>query len=91
MDIKNYTETLVDEAIEEYLSKNEIVKNQLTEIDIQDIKAYSLNNLPPHYTRSQKGYAFTKLEEINIQTKASILKTVIQATEKIMNNRHTKE
>lgn len=91
MELKNYTETLVDEAIKDYLNKNEILAKELSKDDIEDIKAFSLNNLPPHYMRTQKGYAFTKLEEINIQSKTSVLKTVIQATEKIIKNRHTKE
>lgn len=87
MKLINYTEILVDEAINDYLGKNEELKEQLTEEDIEDIKAYSLNNLPPHYMRNQRGYAFTKLEEINIQSKTSILKTVIQGAEKVMKNR----
>lgn len=91
MELINYMEILVDEAMHDYFSKNPDLKASLSEDDLQDIKACSLNNLPTHYMRTQRGYAFTKLEEINIQSKASVLKTVIQATEKIMKNRHTKE
>ena len=90
MKLINYTEILVDEAIKDYLSKNKEMKELLSEEDIQDIKAYSLNNLPPHYIRSQRGYAFTKLEEINIQSKASVLKTVVQGAEKVVKNRNNR-
>ena len=91
MELINYMEILVDEAIHDYFSKNPELKALLSEDDIQDIKACSLNSLPTHYMRTQRGYAFTKLEEINIQSKASVLKTVIQSSEKILKNRHAKE
>lgn len=91
MELENYTETLVDEAIKDFLNKNQDITEKLTSSEILEIKAYSLNQLPPHYTTSQKGYAYTKLEEISIQAKVTILKTVVMAVEKIINNRRTKE
>ena len=91
MVLENYTEIMVDEAIEDYLSKNQELKNSLNSDEIIEIKACALNQLPPHYVTTQKGYAITKLEEVNTQTKATILKTVIIAVEKITNNRYIKE
>lgn len=91
MELENYTEILVDEAIKDFLNKNHDIAEKLTNLEKVEIKAFALNQLPPHYITSQKGYAFTKLEEVNIQTKVTILKTVIMAVEKILNNRRTKE
>lgn len=91
MVLENYTEIMVDEAIKDYLSKNKDVEVTLSDDEIIEIKACALNQLPPHYVTTQKGYAITKLEEVNIQTKATVLKTVIIAVEKITNNRYTKE
>lgn len=91
MVLENYTEIMVDEAIKDYLSKNKDIQVKLSNDEVIEIKACALNQLPPHYVTTQKGYAITKLEEVNIQTKATVLKTVILAVEKITNNRYTKE
>lgn len=91
MELENYTEILVDEAIKDFLRKNEDIANVLTSEELIEIKAFALNQLQPHYVTSQKGYAFTKLEEVNIQTKVTVLKTVVMAVDKILNNRRTKE
>lgn len=91
MELENYTETLVDEAIGDYMNKQKEIAEGLTDAELIEIKAFSLNQLQPHYITSQKGYAYTKLEEIDIQLKTNILKTVIMAVEKIINNRRTKE
>ena len=91
MELENYTEIMVDEAIKDYLDKNQEIMNSLNSDEIIEIKACALNQLPPHYVTTQKGYAITKLEEVNIQTKATVLKTVIIAVEKITNNRYIKE
>lgn len=91
MELENYTEILVDEAIKDFFRKNEDIAAVLTSTELIEIKAFALNQLPPHYVTSQMGYAFTKLEEVNIQTKVTVLKTVVMAVDKILNNRRTKE
>lgn len=87
MEFKNYTETLVEEALKDYFNKNTELMEKITKNELIEIKAYALNQLQPHYITSQKGYAITKLEEVNIQTKATVLKTVIMAVEQITNNK----
>ena len=91
MVLENYTEIMVDEAIKDYLAKNQEIENSLNNDEIIEIKACALNQLPHHYIKTQKRYAITKLEEVNTQTKATVLKTVIIAVEKITNNRYIKE
>mgnify|MGYP005614216977 FL=1 len=91
MILENYMEIMVDEAIKDYLDKNQEIMNSLNSDEIIEIKACALNQLPPHYVNKKKGYAITKLEEVNTQTKATVLKTVIIAVEKITNNRYIKE
>ena len=91
MILENYMEIMVDEAIKDYLDKNQEIMNSLNSDEIIEIKACALNQLPPHYKKKKKGYAITKLEEVNTQTKATVLKTVIIAVEKITNNRYIKE
>jgi len=91
MELENYTEILVDEAVKDFLNKNMDIASKLTSEELIQIKAFALNQLQPHYVTSQKGYAYTKLAEVNIQTKVTVLKTVIMAVDKIINNRRTKE
>ncbi|MDN5304651.1 MAG: Late competence development protein ComFB [Fusobacteriaceae bacterium] len=86
--LENYMEVMVDEAVESFLNNNPDVRKNVSERDILDVKAYSLNKLPAHYITTLKGYTFTKLGEINIQTKVSILKVVVEAFEKVLSNRN---
>jgi hypothetical protein len=81
---------MVEDAISKFLSNNKEVAEMVQELDILDVMAYSLNKLPPHYTTSIKGLAYTKLGEINVQTKVTVLKTVTEGFEKVLQNR-TKE
>ena len=85
--LENYTEKMVEDAIRKFLSNNEEVSEYITELDVLDVMAYSLNKLPPHYTTSVKGLAYTKLCEINVQAKVTVLKTVIEGFEKVLQNR----
>ena len=91
MVLENYTHQFNKQVAEDYLDKNQEIMNSLNSDEIIEIKACALNQLPPHYVTTQKGYAITKLEEVNTQTKATVLKTVIIAVEKITNNRYIKE
>lgn len=85
--LENYTEKMVEDAIQKFLANNQEVAKHVTELDILDVMAYSLNKLPPHYTTSVKGLAYTKLGEINVQTKVTVLKTVTEGFEKVLQNR----
>lgn len=88
--IFNYTEKVVDEVIEEYFEECPECKENLDENDLIDIKAYTLNLLEARYYTSTKGEILTTLNDQSVQNKAHVLSVVIQAVEKIKNDRHTK-
>lgn len=85
--LENYTEKMVEDAVNRFLANNKDVAEMINELDILDVMAYSLNKLPPHYTTSVKGLAYTKLSEIDVQTKVTVLKTVTEGFEKVLQNR----
>ncbi len=79
--LKNFMEHLVNEEIEGYLKdKNDICK---CEKCILDMKAYALNKLPAHYVVTDKGYIYGKIDEMKQQFKVDVLKSVIEAAEKV--------
>lgn len=43
MELENYTEILVDEAIKDFLRKNEDIAMVLTSTELIEIKAFALN------------------------------------------------
>lgn len=44
-----------------------------------DIKALALNNLKPHYIVTDKGQLYTKVQEMNLQFEADVMKALIDA------------
>lgn len=78
-------EILVEEALEEYIERND----KICKCDkcLMDIKAYALNKLPPHYVVTEKGYIYNKIGEMKTQFKVDLLKTIVEATEIIENNK----
>lgn len=83
MSIINYMEKKVDEVIEEILNKNVNLKEELDKDKLLDVKIFALNNLPPCYSTSQKGYAFSKTKCMDMQSKTNITKYVIQGIDEI--------
>ncbi len=84
MSIINYMEKKVDEVIEEILGKNLDLKEKISEDQLIDVKIFALNNLPPCYSTSQKGYAFSKTKCMDMQSKTNITKYVIQGIDEII-------
>jgi competence protein ComFB len=57
-----------------------------------DIKAIALNHLKPHYTVTDEGETWTKIDEMRIQFEADIMKALIDAISLVTKSpRHGKE
>ncbi len=83
MPIINYMEKKVDEVIEDLLAKNSELKNNLTKDQLLDVKIFALNHLPPCYSTSQRGYAFSKTKCLDMQSKINITKYIVQGIDKV--------
>lgn len=84
MEFHNYMEDLVVEIVEEILSQTQGVCGcQQCKVDIA---AYALNKLTPKYVVTPKGRVFTRLQEVQLQAKADIIREVVKAIEVIKNN-----
>ncbi len=83
MKVKNYMEDIVDLLLPRILME-ERYKNQCTcEQCISDIKAITLNNLPPKYVATEKGEVLSKANVFNVQSEVDVSKILIQAIEKV--------
>ena len=90
MQFKNYMEEAVDSTIEEILAHRDDVCT--CDRCKMDIKALALNHLPPKYVVTDKGYVYTKVNELVNQFKADITVAVTNALKIIRDNpRHDDE
>lgn len=87
MSLINCMEKIVDEAIEEFIDKNPKWDDVINRNEWVDIKIYTLNNLPPLYSTSLKGYLFNKSKNFNIQSQINIVKLITQGIELMMEER----
>ena len=84
MEVYNYMEYIVQDALEDVVkNKDEICKCQKCRMDMQ---AWALNRLPPKYVVSEKGRVFTKLQEVEIQFRADVLREVTKAIAQVGKN-----
>ncbi len=84
MEVYNYMEYIVQDALEDILkNKGDICKCQKCRLDMQ---ALALNKLPPKYVVSEKGRVFTKLQEVEIQFRADVLREVTKAITQVSKN-----
>jgi competence protein ComFB len=83
-------EEAVDTTIEEILAhRDDVCKCDRCKMDI---KALALNHLPPKYVVTDKGYVYTKVNELVNQFKADITVAVTNALKIIRDNpRHDDE
>ncbi|MCM8823131.1 MAG: late competence development ComFB family protein, partial [Candidatus Omnitrophica bacterium] len=51
-----------------------------------DMLAWALNRLSPRYIVTNEGRVYTKLQEINIQSRVDVIREVTKAIEHIKNN-----
>ncbi len=88
--LRNYMEEVVDGTLEEILSRRDDICT--CERCMQDIKALALNHLPPKYVVTDKGYIYTKVNELESQFKADVTVAVTNALKIIRKNpRHEEE
>jgi len=88
--LSNYMEEAVDRTVDEILSpRDDVCKCERCKLDI---KALALNHLPPKYVVTDKGYIYTKVNELESQFKADITVAVTNAMKIIRRNpRHEEE
>ena len=88
--LSNYMEEAVDRTMDEILSpRDDVCKCERCKLDI---KALALNHLPPKYVVTDKGYIYTKVNELESQFKADITVAVTNAMKIIrLNPRHEEE
>lgn len=82
--IKNYMEKLVEDEMESYLATLKGIC--LCDRCKKDIMAYALNNLPPKYVVTEKGYIYEKIDEMRQQFKVDVLLYVVKAVEIVSKN-----
>ncbi|GAV23092.1 late competence development ComFB family protein [Carboxydothermus pertinax] len=81
--LRNYTEEVVDEILQEILPKQDICT---CERCLLDIKAIALNQLPPRYVVTDKGEVITRLNFTKVADRTEVLTAVLKAIEKVRKN-----
>lgn len=82
--LRNYMEIIVDNLLTSILSEyKDICK---CKVCIEDIKAITLNNLQPLYISTEKGYTYTKINELKIQFKTTVISEIIKSIDIVYNN-----
>lgn len=83
-ELKNITETIVQEALQDYLRH---AKLPCTCARCQvDILALALNRLPPRYAVSQKGEILTEWESRALPSQTRIISELVRASETVANS-----
>ena len=79
--LKNYTEIMVDDLMENVLSKYlTICKCDKCRLDI---KAVALNLLPTRYVVTETGKIYKKIEEMGVQLQADIIAALVEAIDQV--------
>ncbi|GAV26297.1 competence protein ComFB [Carboxydothermus islandicus] len=81
--LRNYTEEVVDEILQEILPGQDVCK---CERCLLDIKAIALNQLPPKYVVTEKGEVITRLNFTKIADRTEVLTAVLRAIDKVKKN-----
>lgn len=87
--LSNYMEDMVENLLPNALSEYDRVCK--CSKCINDIKAIALNNLKPLYFTSEKGEVYNKLNELEIQFGADVLRELIKAIEIVSKKPHHKQ
>ncbi|MEJ6951212.1 late competence development ComFB family protein [Natronospora cellulosivora (SeqCode)] len=77
--LRNRTEEIVLETIEELLLKDEFNDFCTCQLCLVDIATYALNRLPARYTASREGEVQTKIKEFESQLKVDTISIVTKA------------
>lgn len=84
MQFKNYMEEAVERTIEEILARrDDVCKCDRCKMDI---KALALNHLPPKYVVTDRGYVYTKVNELESQFKADMTVAATNALKVVRDN-----
>lgn len=86
MELYNYMEDIVKDAVEALLAEKEnenICKCQKCKLDMV---AWALNRLPPKYVVTSKGRIFTRLQQVEIQSRADVEREITKAKLHISKN-----
>jgi Late competence development protein ComFB. len=80
-DLKNHTEIVVYQALQDYLRQN---KTSCTcELCQADIMALALNRLPPRYYVSLQGGIITQCESHALPDQARVMAEVVRAAQQV--------
>lgn len=84
MELHNYTETIVQEVVEELMGSANLDICRCERCRL-DIAAKALNNLPPRYIVNHKGEVFTKLSfscnEMRVQVVTAVMNAMLQVAQ----------
>lgn len=83
MQIKNYTENLVEYKIDKLIQKSGVCNCPRC---TADIKALALNQLKPKYVVSSKGECYAKLSVLEKQTEIDVISAITKAIEIVSKN-----
>jgi len=83
-ELKNVTETIVREALQEYLRKAKLPCS--CPRCQADILALTLNRLPPRYAVSLKGEILTEWETRALPSQTRIISELVRAAETVANS-----
>ncbi len=82
--LTNYMEEAVERTLDEILAgREDICRCERCRLDV---KALALNRLPPRYVVTDRGYTYTKVNELENQFKADITVAVTNALKVIRAN-----
>lgn len=82
--LKNYMEHVVDRLLPKVLYQHEDICR--CDKCIEDIKAITLNNLKPMYIVTDKGSVYSKVNELELQFRANVLKELVKAIKIVSQN-----
>lgn len=83
MEIKNYTEVLVANKIDELVAKNDVCDCKRCKADIT---AIALNNLKPKYIVSEKGECYAKLSLFENQLSIDVISSITKGIDIVSKN-----
>lgn len=84
MFVKNYMELAVDHVLPNLLKAFEDICT--CERCRLDMKAIALNKLKPHYVATRKGELYSKVDEMDGQFEADVMKALIDAIQIVSKN-----
>jgi competence protein ComFB len=79
-------EDAVRKSLEEILAETAYLDFKPTEKEKMDVMALTLNRIPPRYVVSEKGYLFTRAEELRQQFKTDLLVELTRAIDQVRKN-----